>query len=153
MEQVMFGLDTLDSLYVVTAFLFHAVLVFHFAMRKWRFESALQYGYLVYALGLPAAGVSLLLLLGGVTWSLWLGGFLYLAWAIFGYIVEYRLKIEWRSPIRWTVFGPYITLYLGTVMFYWWPLNLLWKPLWYAAAFLFIIETILNVTSHRQSLP
>ena len=120
-------------------------------MRKWRFESALQYGYLVYALGLPAAGVSLLLLLGGVTWSLWLGGFLYLVWAIFSYTVEYRMKIEWRSPIRWPVFGPYITLYLGTVMFYWWPLNLLWKPLWYAAAFLFVIETILNVTSHRQN--
>ena len=37
-----------------------------------------------------------------------IGGFLYLAWAIFGYVVEYRKGIEWRAPIRWSIFGPYI---------------------------------------------
>jgi hypothetical protein len=43
---------------------------------------------------------------------------------------------------------PYVLLYLGTVMFYWWPLGLLSRPLWIAYAVLFVIGTGLNVTSH-----
>jgi hypothetical protein len=66
-------------------------------------------------------------------------------------MVEYVGEIEWRNPIRWPVFGPYVFLYLATVMFYWWPLALVSKPLWYVYAVLFSASTILNVTSHRGS--
>jgi hypothetical protein len=52
--------------------------------------------------------------------------------------------------MRWQFLGPYLLLYLGTVMFYWFPLALIWKPLWYAYAVLFIISTYLNVTSHKS---
>lgn len=147
----MFGLDTLDTLYVLSAFIFQIVLIVHFALRKWRFHLAMRYGPLVYALGVPAAGVSVALLLGGKTWSLVLSGFLYLAWGIFGYTVEYVKKIQWRTPPRWSVFGPYIVLYLATVMFYWFPLKLVYKPLWYGYAVLFVISTALNVTSHKSA--
>ncbi len=51
--------------------------------------------------------------------------------------------------MRMSIAGPYVFLYLATVMFYWWPLALVSKPLWYVYAFLFMISTILNVTSHR----
>ncbi|MCK4897668.1 MAG: hypothetical protein KAS38_02735, partial [Anaerolineales bacterium] len=130
---------------------FQIVLVVHFALRKWFFDSAMKYGWIVYALSLPAAVVSVILLLGGETWSLWLGGFIYLVWAIYGYTVEYVRKLEWRNPIRWSVFGPYVFLYLATVMFYWWPLGLISRPLWYLYAFLFLLSTILNVTSHKRT--
>ena len=70
-------------------------------------------------------------------------------WAVFGYTVEYVKRIRWRNPIRWSVFGPYVFLYLATVMFYWWPLGLISRPLWYVYAVLFIISTTLNVTSHK----
>jgi hypothetical protein len=43
---------------------------------------------------------------------------------------------------------PYVTLYLGTIMFYWWPLALLYRPLWFVFGALFVIGTILNITSH-----
>jgi len=36
-------------------------------------------------------------------------------------------------------------------MFYWWPLGLLWRPLWYVQAVLFVISTVLNAASHRGS--
>jgi hypothetical protein len=121
-------MDNLEFLYVTTAFLFQTVLIIHFALRKRRFELAMRYGPLVYALSMPAAAVSVLLLLGGKPWSLWLSGFIYLAWAIL---------------------GPYVTLYLATVMFYWFPLAQIYKPLWYVYGVLFVISTILNVTSHR----
>jgi hypothetical protein len=144
------GLDNFEMLFVVTAFLFQLVLIVHFALRRWRFDTAMRYGPLVYALSLPAVAVSILLLLGGKTWELWLSGFLYVAWAIYGYTVEYARKIEWRNPIRWTIGGPYVLLYLAAVMFYWFPLGLLSKPLWYAYGVLFLVSTYLNVTSHGR---
>jgi len=145
----MFGLGDLELIYVITAILFQVVLIIHFALRKWRFETAMRYGPIVYALSIPAAVISIILFSGGMHWEFWLGGFIYLIWAIFGYTVEYIKKIEWRNPIRWSVFGPYITLYLATVMFYWWPLANINKSLWYVVTILFIISTVLNTTSHK----
>lgn len=147
----MFGLDKLDALFVIWAFLFQFVLIIHFALRKWHFDVAMRYGPIVYALSIPAVTISMVLLLGGRIWSLWLGGFIYLVWAIFGYFVEYVRKIQWRSPIRWQVLGPYVFLYLAAVMFYWWPLALIRRPLWYVYAALFVVSTILNATSHKKS--
>jgi hypothetical protein len=143
------GLGHFDLLFVVCAFLFQIILIVHFSLRKWRFDIAMRYGPIVYSLGLPAAAASLALLLGGMVWSFWLAGFIYLAWGTFGYVVEYVKKIQWRTPIHWPVFGPYVFLYLATAMFYWFPLALLWKPLWYAYALLFAVSTLLNVTSHK----
>jgi hypothetical protein len=144
------SLDFFEILYVVCAFLFQAILIIHFALRKWRFDLAIRYGWIVYAMSIPAALISLFLFLDGKSWSLWLGGFIYLTWALYGYTVEYVKRIEWRNPIHWPVFGPYIFLYLSTIMFYWWPLALIYKPLWYLFAILFITSTILNVTSHKN---
>jgi uncharacterized membrane protein YecN with MAPEG domain len=84
----------------------------------------MRYGPIVYALSVPAAAVSMFLLVGGKTWSLWLSGFIYLVWAIYDYTVEYIQNIEWRNPIRWRIFGLYVFLYLATIMFYWFPLAL-----------------------------
>lgn len=139
------------ALFVFTAFLFQMVLIVHFALRKWRFETAIRYGPIVYALSVPAALVSVALLLGKQPWWMIVGGFLYLAWAVFGYVVEYRKHMEWRDPIRWPIFGPYIFLYLATVMLYWWPLARIWKPLWVAYTGLFVISTLLNATSHKKT--
>jgi hypothetical protein len=143
-------LDSLDLLFVITAFVFQLILIIHFALRKWRFALAMRYGVIVYVLGIPAALASLALLLGGKPWGLWLGGLLWLAWGAFGYWVEYIKKMtEWRSSIRWGIFIPYILLYLATSMFLWFPLSLVWKPLFYIQGGLFVISTLLNVTSHK----
>jgi len=145
----MFGLNNLETLFVITAFLFQIVLIIHFTLRRWRFDFAIRYGWIVYALSVPAVVVSLILMRGGMTWSLWAGGFLYLLWAVFGYVIEYVKKVQWRNPIRWSSLGPYICLYLATIMFYWWPLALIRKPLWYVYALLFVASTVLNVASHQ----
>lgn len=147
----MFDLDNLEILFVVWAFLFQIVLIIYFALRKRNFDIAMRYGWVVYALSMPAVVVSILLLLGGKAWSLWIGGFIYLIWAIYGYTVEYAKGIQWRNPIRWPIFGPYVFLYLATIMFYWWPLGLISRPLWYVYAVLFIVSTTLNITSHKGS--
>lgn len=145
-------LDNYEILFILWGFIFQIVLIIHFALRKWLFDKyIMQYGWIVYALSIPAFIISVILFVGGKIWWLWLSGCLYLIWAVLGYIVEYVKKIEWRSPIRWSIMGPYIFLYLATIMFYWWPLALIKKPFWYAYTILFIIATILNVTSHEGS--
>ena len=145
----MLGLDGLDILFVAWAFFFQIVLIVHFAVRKRLFETyTVKYGWIVYALSIPAVMISIVLLLGGKSWSFWLGGFLFLVYAAYGYWVDYVKQIQFRNPLRWSIVFPYVFLYLATVMFYWWPLNLLSRPLWFVAAVLFVVGTILNITSH-----
>jgi len=145
----MFDLDNLDILFVIWAFFFQIVLIVHFALRKRFFESyTMKVGWIVYALSVPAVVISIVLWLGGKTWSFWLGGFLFLIYAAYGYWIDYVKKIQWRKPLRLSIMFPYVFLYLCTVMFYWWPLALLSRPLWVVFAVLFVISTILNVTSH-----
>jgi hypothetical protein len=145
----MLGLDRLDLLFVVWAFFFQIVLVVHFALRKRFFERyTLKVGRIVYALSIPAIAISIVLLLGGKTWSFWLGGFLFLVYAAYGYHIDYVKGIQWRKPVRPSIMVPYVSLYLSTVMFYWWPLGLLNRSLWIVFAALFVVSTILNVTSH-----
>ena len=145
----MSDLDNLDKLYIVWAFTFQIVLIVHFALRKPFFDSyTAKYGWIVYALCIPAVIISLLLMRGGKSWSFWLGGFLFVLYAAYGIWIDYVLKIQFRNPLRLSVAIPYVLLYLSTVMFYWWPLGLISRPLWFAYAILFVIATILNITSH-----
>ena len=145
----MSDLDNLDKLFIVWAFFFQIVLIVHFAIRKRFFESyALKYGWIVYALCIPAVVISILLILDGKSWYFWLGGFLFLGFAAFGYWIDYVMKIQFRNPLRLSVAIPYVLLYLSTVMFYWWPLGNLSRPLWFVYGILFVIATILNITSH-----
>lgn len=145
----MFGLDKRDTLFVVWAFLLQVVLIIHYAVRKRFFESyTVKYGWIVYALCIPAVVISVILLLGGKSWSFWLGGFLFLIFAAYGYYIDYIKQIPWRNPIVPRVMFPYVTLYLSTVMFYWWPLGLINRRLWFAYLALFIVSTILKITSH-----
>ena len=149
----MLNLDNDQILFLVNAFLLQLILIIHFNLRRWRFGLALRYGRIVYALSIPSAIVSLFFLRSGKTWVLWLGGFIYLVWAIYGYIVDYVKKIEWRRSLRWSIVVPYAILYLATVMFYWWPLAVVYKPLWYVFTILFIISTYLNASSHNNGSP
>jgi hypothetical protein len=113
-------MNHLDTLFVVWALAFQIVLIIHFGVRKRAFDTyTIRYGWIVYALGIPAALVSLILLLGNKSWSFWLAGFICAVWAIYGYRIDYQKQIQWRKPVNWSVFWPYITLYLGTIMFYW----------------------------------
>ncbi len=142
-------LDRYDRLFVAWAFIFQIVLIIHFALRRPFFDIYTQnYGWFVYALCIPAVVISIILWRGGSHWTFWLGGFLFLIYAVYGYWVDYVLQIPWRNPLQLSILFPYVFLYLATVMFYWWPLWRLSRPLWVVYTLLFIIATILNTTSH-----
>jgi hypothetical protein len=137
-----------DRLFVFAAFLIQVVLVIFFALRTWNLTAALRVGWIVYALAIPAVAVSILLMRAGRPWFVWLAGFLYGAWAVFGYLADVARPLEWRSPILWPVFLPYVLLYISSLMFYWWPLATIQRPLWFGYAVLFLLSTVLNVSSH-----
>jgi hypothetical protein len=119
-----------------------------FAIRKTNLDLILQYGWVFYLLCIPAVIVSIIMVKNGKSWSFWIGGFIFLLWAVFGLIIEYGFKIQWRTPIFWPVFIPYVVLYLGTIMFYWFPVGSLSRSLWYLYGVLFGLGTYLNITSH-----
>lgn len=144
-------MDTFDRLFIGFAFFLQVVLIIHFAIRKQRFDLTKRFGWIVYALSILALTLSVILLLNGKSWDLWLAGFLYLVWSIYGYFVEYVKKINWRTPFLKSIGIPYVFLYLITIMFYWWPLANIYKPLWYVYALFFIATTALNVTSHKPA--
>jgi hypothetical protein len=60
----MSGLAPFELLFAGFALFFQLVLAVHFSLRKWRFPLAMRHGPVVYALGIPAAVASLVLLLG-----------------------------------------------------------------------------------------
>ena len=142
-------LDRLDKLFVVWAFLLQIILIVHFAIRKPLFENyTLKYGWIVYALCIPSVVISIVLMRGGKSWYFWLGGFLFLLYAVFGYWVDYVAQIPFRNPLMVSILIPYAFLYLTAIMFYWWPLWRLNRLLWLVYAILYVIATILNITSH-----
>lgn len=140
--------DRFDSLFIFWAFLVQVCLILLFAVRRVNLELILQYGWIFYLLSIPAVIVSVLILRAGKDWSFWIGGFLFLAWAILGILVEYVFRIPWRNPIVWSIFIPYVLLYLGTIMFYWFPIGRLSRPLWFVYGILFAVSTYFNITSH-----
>jgi hypothetical protein len=142
------NLDKFDTLFVIWAFVFQICLIVLFAIRRSNLDLILQYGWVFYLLSIPAVIVSILILRGGKEWSFWFGGFIFLVWAVFGLIIEYGFRIQWRNPIVWPIFIPYVALYLGTIMFYWFPLGVISRPLWYIYAVLFGVSTYLNISSH-----
>ena len=92
------NLDKLERLFVVWAFLFQIILIVHFALRRPLFESyTVKFGWIVYVLAIPAVVISIILLRGGKSWSFWLGGFLFLIYAVYGYWVDYVQQIPFRN--------------------------------------------------------
>jgi len=141
--------DKLDKLYVIWAYTLLIILILHFAVRQAFFETyTLKYGWLVYALCIPAVIISIILMRGGKSWHFWLGGFLFLLFAIFGYYVDYIAQIQFRAPFQASVGIPYVLLYMGMLMFYWWPLWPMSRLLWGGYTILYVIAMVVNIRSH-----
>lgn len=87
---------------------------------------------IVISAALPVAIVGLLNALAGRSiahWGIPLG---YVIWAVGAYLVDHRLKIEYREPRRPLVLGPYLVLFYISVIALWaltWPLGVwAWLP-------------------------
>jgi hypothetical protein len=124
------------------------VLVGFFAARRWAPGLAERFGWIAYAvaaLGLPLGGW---LLAAGQSWRFWTGPVLLAVWAALGVTVDLWRRIEWRDPIRWNVFVPYVVLYFFAQMFLWWPLWDVERVAWACFLVLFAVSTALNLRGH-----
>jgi hypothetical protein len=144
----MAGQDTVTVAFAAFGLVSQAVLVMFFAARRWRPRMAERHGWIAYAfagLGFPLGAW---LILGGQSWTLCAGPLLLALWAVLGAVVDLWRRIEWRTPIRWGVFVPYVALYFWAQMFLWWPLWDLWRSSWVLFLVLFVANTALNIQGH-----
>jgi hypothetical protein len=142
-------LDGPERAFVVWSFLYLILLIAHFAVRARFFEAyTVRYGWVMYALAVPAAALSVWLVVAGKDWTLWAAGFLCLAFSLYGFWVDYVAKAPFRSPFVASIGVPYVLLYLATLMFYWWPLWHRSVALWGAYAVLYVVAMVLNLRSH-----
>lgn len=73
-------------------------------------------GYVMIALGIPAAVALVAFLLAGAGWLYWLGPAVYLAFIALEIIVDYVRPVEFRSPRRPEILVPYLLLFFGAIL-------------------------------------
>ena len=144
----MFEQNVLQILFVAFAFISQALLIFNFATLKWKPMIQQKSGWIVYALGLIAFPLSILFWAGGQGWYFWLAFALFTIWAMFGYCIDILRPINWRNPVRWQIFVPYLVLYISAQFAFWIPLWFIWSGYWIICAALYTISTILNISTH-----
>lgn len=138
------------NFFVAFAFVFQLALVLDFAARHWRPDLERRYGWIVYALGIPGLILAGLCIVTRETWNIWAAPVVFAAWAGFGYMVDVRMKIPWRSPPRWPIFIAYVILFLAAQFLFWIPLWTVGISYWIGYTALYVLNTVLNITSHRR---
>jgi hypothetical protein len=125
-----------------------ALLAGFFAVRRWVPELAQRFGWMAYIFATFGLLLGAWLALSGQSWRLWVGPILMGSWALLGAVVDLLRPVEWRSPIRWSVFVPYVALYFWGQMFLWWPLWNINRAAWTLFLALFVANTALNLRGH-----
>lgn len=147
----MFAQSVPQILFVAFAFISQALLISNFAAYKWKPDVQKKWGWLVYAFGWLALPLGILFLASRQPWYYWLACGLFAAWAIFGYVVDILRPINWRDPVRWQIFVPYLSLYISAQFAFWIPLWFIWPGYWIVYAVLYTISTMLNISNHSRS--
>ena len=144
----MFDQRTLTSLFILFAFASQALLLFNFAALKWKPEIQHAWGWIVYASGLVALALGFLFLAEAQAWYYWLACFLFAVWTLFGYVVDILRPVNWRNPILWQIFIPYLALYISAQLAFWIPLWSIWPGYWIIYIVLYSVNTVLNISTH-----
>ena len=142
-------MDTWTLTFVAFGLLSQVGLLLYFAARRWRPDLERRWGWVIYALGLPAAGVALLGSVTGARPEHVLAFGLFAAWTAFGALVDLRLRIEWRNPVRPGIFAAYVGLFTLAQFAFWVPLWWIGRELWLFFAAVYAVQTTVNVLGHR----
>jgi len=143
--------NTLQALFVVFAFLIQVLLVIDFTARNWKPSLERKYGWLIYAMGMPGIILGILFIAGDEPWYIVAAPLVYSIWAAFGYFVDRYQQVQWRSPPRWSVFVPYVALFMASQFFFWIPLWYIGLAYWIGYAVIYFLNTSLNIYFHRKS--
>ncbi len=138
-------------MFVAFGLLSQVGLLLYFAARRWRPILERRWGWLMYAFGLPAAGIALLGIATSARPEQVLAFGLFAVWAAFGVLIDLRLGIKWRNPVRPGICATYIGLFTAAQFAFWIPLWWIGRELWLAFAVVFAVQTTVNVLGHRAS--
>ena len=136
------------SAFIVFAFASQLALIAFFATHGRRRDLSTIAGRVVYALGVVATVLAIVLAVDGQPWYLVAALGLYAGWAAFGTWVDIVHPIGWRLPPRWSIFIPYVALLTAAQIGMWIPLWYVDLRLWMAFGILYAIHTTLNISSH-----
>jgi hypothetical protein len=64
-------MDRFEQLFIVATFCMQIIHLGYFALRKWEFDLGMCWGWIVYALAIPALTLSIIQLVAGKHWHLW----------------------------------------------------------------------------------
>lgn len=144
--------NPLLSLFVTFAFISQALLIFNFAAIVWRPALQKKWGWIVYASGVIALPLGVLLTASDLPWYFGFACGLFTSWAFFGYSVDILWPVGWRKPIHWSILLPYVILYISTQFAFWTPLWFIWQGYWILYALLYVISTGLNISTHFRTV-
>ncbi len=142
--------DILQTAFVTFALVIQMMLIGSFAARNWKPSIEEKLGWLVYAMSLPALILGVLFLVNDQPWYYWTATLLFAIWAAFGYVVDIFRPVKWRNPPKWSVFIPYVILFVFSLLAFWVPLWFIRPGLWIVYAGLYATHTALNIYSHFQ---
>jgi hypothetical protein len=87
-------------------------------------------GYVIVALGVPAAVALVALVRARAGWRQWVGPAVYLAFVVFMMAVEYVWPVEFRSPVCYGILVPYLVLFFGAILLMGLPMFHMDRKLW-----------------------
>jgi hypothetical protein len=120
-------LDALDWLTLVVAVASNVLTVLVFGSRPRHPALAKAFGLGYIALAFPAAAIIAINLGDGRPWGYCVPPVLFITFAILVLLLDYILRIEFRSPPRYDIMGPFLLLYYLAQMGMWgltWDLGL-----------------------------
>ncbi len=90
-----------------------------------------QLGYAMIVLGIPAGAVFVAFWHAGTNWLHWAGPAMYLAFVALMVAVDYAWPTEFRSPVRYGILVPYLSLFIGSILLMGLPMFNLGRRLWF----------------------
>lgn len=87
-------------------------------------------GYGVIALGFPAVLAIVAFVRVRASWRQWIGPAVFITFLALMIIVEYILRVEFRSPMRYDILVPYLVLFFGSILLMGLPMFRMDPRLW-----------------------
>lgn len=87
-------------------------------------------GYVLIALGVPAAVALVAFWRAGTNGLHWIGPVIYIAFLLLMIAVDYIWPVEFRSPVRYDILVPYLLLFFGSILLMGIPMFRMDRRLW-----------------------
>jgi hypothetical protein len=87
-------------------------------------------GYVMIALGVPAAVALVAFVYARAGWLQWVGPSVYLTFLVLMIVVDYLWPVEFRSPRRYGILVPYLLLFFGAILLMGLPMFGMDRQLW-----------------------